>query len=378
MLKPPSRALCTRATTLTSPSSALFHRPREALLARHPLVAIVGAPNAGKSTLFNRLVEKGPGLAAFRPRALVSPMAGTTRDRLESTVEWNDTTFRLVDTGGVHQLDETLATAAAAAAVGGDVAIERLVESQVLTAVRGASVVLFVVDAVAGVTLSDERLAPLMRKLASRPGPPHVLLAVNKVDHERVAERCGFFADFWTLGIGEPHPFSAYHGRGVEALLEALHECLPPPAEEEEEAEEEEGPIERPIDATPDWVVQAAAKQAEVAAVAAGVDETDAEAAAEAAAEEAAVEEAAAEKAAADEYYYAYEEYEGEEAVESASSEPGAGSSAGRSESFFDEERGDFFAPPHELKLAVVGRPNVTLTLTQTPTLTLTLTLTLT
>jgi len=194
-----------------------------------PIVAIVGAPNAGKSTLFNRLSDPGPGLNAFRPRALVSPMAGTTRDRLETIATWNGSSFRVVDTGGVYHLDAALT--AAAAADRDRVEMEWLVQSQVLTAVRGASIVLFVVDAQAGLTPTDERLAPTLRRLVnSGEAAPTVLLTVNKVDHQHVAERCGFFADFYTLGLGEPLPLSAYHGRGVAELLDRIVELLPPPA----------------------------------------------------------------------------------------------------------------------------------------------------
>ena len=196
---------------------------------RLPIVAIVGAPNAGKSTLFNRLSDPGPGLNAFRPRALVSPMAGTTRDRLETIATWNGSSFRVVDTGGVYHLDATLT--AAAAADRDRVEMERLVQSQVLTAVRGASIVLFVVDAQAGLTPTDERLAPTLRRLVnSGEAAPTVLLTVNKVDHPHMAERCGFFGDFYSLGLGEPLPLSAYHGRGVAELLDRIVELLPPPA----------------------------------------------------------------------------------------------------------------------------------------------------
>lgn len=200
-----------------------------------PLVAIVGAPNAGKSTLFNRLVGRGPGLAAFRPRALVSPLAGTTRDRLESSVDWEGTRFHLVDTGGVHGLDVALAGAisAAAATARGTAApppVERLVEGQVLEAVAGASVVLFMVDALAGVTPSDERLTPLMRQLASRAGPPSVILVANKLDHDQASASVGFMGELWSLGLGEPLALSAYHGRGVDKLLARVAAELPPAA----------------------------------------------------------------------------------------------------------------------------------------------------
>jgi hypothetical protein len=156
-------------------------------------------------------------------------MAGTTRDRLETIATWNGSSFRVVDTGGVYHLDAALT--AAAAADRDRVEMEWLVQSQVLTAVRGASIVLFVVDAQAGLTPTDERLAPTLRRLVnSGEAAPTVLLTVNKVDHPHVAERCGFFADFYTLGLGEPLPLSAYHGRGVAELLDRIVELLPPPA----------------------------------------------------------------------------------------------------------------------------------------------------
>jgi GTP-binding protein len=159
----------------------------------------------------------------------------------------------VVDTGGVYHLDAALT--AAAAADRDRVEMERLVQSQVLTAVRGASIVLFVVDAQAGLTPTDERLAPTLRRLVnSGEAAPTVLLTVNKVDHPHVAERCGFFADFYTLGLGEPLPLSAYHGRGVAELLDRIVELLPPPAPERVRRMTSPG---GPGD-SPDWMSSAA------------------------------------------------------------------------------------------------------------------------
>ena len=173
------RGIRTRAAGESARIEALrIPRPYDSL----PIVAIIGAPNAGKSTLFNRIVGDSGGMRSFKPRALVSPMAGTTRDRLESPAEWKGVQFRLVDTGGVYNLDEVLLAAAKEKNSG---EIERLVEAQVLAAVENAHIVLFVVDANADVTATDERLAPHIRRLRTQSmqagGAPHVMLTVNKV-----------------------------------------------------------------------------------------------------------------------------------------------------------------------------------------------------
>lgn len=124
-----------------------------------PLLAIVGAPNVGKSTLFNRLVRNETSYTSFRPRALVSAIAGTTRDRIEATCTWDDMRFRVQDTGGV--LDLQLEQAAGYAAK----AMEQKMEQQVLQALEEASVILCVVDGPRGVMPIDEGLAQILRKL---------------------------------------------------------------------------------------------------------------------------------------------------------------------------------------------------------------------
>lgn len=124
-----------------------------------PLLTIVGAPNVGKSTLFNRLVRSETSYTSFRPRALVSPIPGTTRDRLEGSCTWKDVRFRVQDTGGVLDLHlEQLPSLTSPR-------IEQQMEQQVLHALGESSVVLFVVDGSRGVMPNDEDLARILRKL---------------------------------------------------------------------------------------------------------------------------------------------------------------------------------------------------------------------
>jgi len=175
-----------------------------------PLLAVVGRPNVGKSTLFNRLSRADQRKTALRQPALVSPNAGTTRDRLEYDCEWDGFAFRVQDTGGVVGLEA------------GERARSRLegaVEEQVREAVRLAGAVLFMVDGKAGVTGADEELARALRRV-DKP----VLLAVNKIDSPlRQRED---LAEFWGLGLGEPHPLSALGGAGSGDLLSRAVDVL--------------------------------------------------------------------------------------------------------------------------------------------------------
>ncbi len=171
-----------------------------------PLVAIVGRPNVGKSTLFNRLVEE--------PRAIVEDLPGTTRDRLYADAQWGGVAFTLIDTGGLVLWTEDELT--------------MQVRRQVELAMAEAEAILFMVDVTEGLTVGDEEIAELLR-VSQKP----LLLVVNKADNE--ARRLAA-TEFYGLGLGEPYPISALHGTGTGDLLDALVASFPP-REEVEEAE---------------------------------------------------------------------------------------------------------------------------------------------
>ena len=159
-------------------------------------VAIVGFPNVGKSTLVNRLTGSRA--------AVVHETSGTTRDRKELVCEWTGKRFLLIDTGGVD--------------VTGKDAITRSIADQARAAVEEADLILFVVDAQAGVTPGDEELAEILR-VAHKP----VLLVANKIDDQR---REGLALEFHRLGLGDPLPLSAMHGHNTGDLLDLIVERL--------------------------------------------------------------------------------------------------------------------------------------------------------
>ncbi len=183
-----------------------------------PVVAVVGRPNVGKSTLVNRVVG--------RRVAIVEEKPGVTRDRLELEAEWQGRRFRIVDTGGWLAPVDADRTA-------DDEALVRKVTSQAELAIAEADVLVLVVDVTVGITDEDARVAALLRR-SERP----VLLAVNKVDDER---REGDVWEFQSLGLGEPHGVSALHGRDSGDLLDALVASLPAAHEGVEPAEGPDG-----------------------------------------------------------------------------------------------------------------------------------------
>ena len=162
-----------------------------------PVVAVVGRPNVGKSTFFNRAIG--------RRVAIVDDTPGVTRDRNFGQADWTGRNFFLVDTGGVVE--------------GSRRTIDRLIREQAMIAVEEADVVLFLVDSKTGVHPLDQKLSEVLRKSAKP-----VLLTVNKVDN-LPAERTHL--DFWELGMGEPHPVSAVSGRGFGDLLDVMVPLLP-------------------------------------------------------------------------------------------------------------------------------------------------------
>ncbi len=162
-----------------------------------PIVAIVGRPNTGKSTLLNRIVG--------RPQAIVEDLPGTTRDRNTADVEWLGNSFTVIDTGGLEIAPET--------------SIARGVKAQVETAIKEADLILFLVDAKDGLTPADSDIADELRKS----GKP-VLLAANKADNQRLESEA---LEFYELGIGDPLVISAHHGRNVAELLDKIVSLLP-------------------------------------------------------------------------------------------------------------------------------------------------------
>ncbi len=191
-----------------------------------PIVALVGRPNVGKSTLFNRLVEQR--------KAIVEDLAGTTRDRLYGEADWAGRDFIVVDTGGLD-LDPLAAAADQGHSTGFQAGAEsqlfsREVRAQVEIAIAEAEVIVFLVDAEAGLTSSDYEVAELLRR-TKKP----VLLAANKADNKQRRETV---VEFYALGLGEPIPISALHGTGTGDLLDAVAESLPLSETGEEEEDE--------------------------------------------------------------------------------------------------------------------------------------------
>jgi len=169
-----------------------------------PVVAVVGRPNVGKSTLFNRFLG--------RRLAIVDDAPGVTRDRNFARADWAGRSFFVVDTGGViEDSDEPL---------------HRAIREQAMAAVQEADVILFVVDGRAGIHPLDEKLAEILRK-----SPQPVLLVVNKLDN---LPRDQSHLDFWAMGMGEPYPLSALSGKASGDLLDAVVAEFPETPEEEE------------------------------------------------------------------------------------------------------------------------------------------------
>ncbi|MFA9405321.1 MAG: ribosome biogenesis GTPase Der [Anaerolineales bacterium] len=193
-----------------------------------PIVALVGRPNVGKSTLFNRL--------AGERLAVVNDTPGTTRDRLVAEVEWNGVVFDIVDTGGI---DPTNLSRAEPLSLDSADYISNI-RGQAEIAVRDADAVLFLVDVENGVTPADIEVAEILRKhqrVIGEVETPSILLVVNRCDN---AERRDQASTFYELGMGKPIPVSALHGKGTGDLLDLLIEAI---GERIPGAEEDDGDI---------------------------------------------------------------------------------------------------------------------------------------
>jgi GTP-binding protein len=170
--------------------------PQEYVAVAPPVVAVVGRPNVGKSTLVNRIVGKRI--------AIVEEVPGVTRDRKELDADWNGRAFTLMDTGGWMP---------------GGSALDKQVSAQAERAILDADAVLFVLDATIGITEEDDRVAQLLRRVDAP-----VFVVANKVDG---SNQEAAIWELMNLGLGEPHPVSALHGRGTGDLLDVLLEVLP-------------------------------------------------------------------------------------------------------------------------------------------------------
>ncbi|MEN8776949.1 MAG: ribosome biogenesis GTPase Der [Polaribacter sp.] len=172
------------------------------------IVAIVGRPNVGKSTLFNRLVQ--------RREAIVDSVSGVTRDRHYGKSDWNGKEFSVIDTGGY--------------AIGSDDIFEEEIRKQVALAIDEADIIVFVVDVEEGITPMDAEVAKLLRKV-KKP----IFLTVNKVDN---AMRDADAVEFYNLGLGDYHTISSINGSGTGDLLDAIAAKMPTPEEVDLEKEE--------------------------------------------------------------------------------------------------------------------------------------------
>ena len=189
-----------------------------------PLVALVGRPNVGKSTLFNRLVG--------HRLAVVDDTPGTTRDRIEAESEWNGRAFTVVDTGGIEVLPERVARGGKPLSAHTPLSVASAefipqIREQAEIAIEAADAVVLIVDATSGVTAADEQVAEILRR-TSKP----VFVAANKADSPKRRDEA---VEFYALGLGEVFPISSLHGIGTGDLLDAVVAAFPPQEAEPED-----------------------------------------------------------------------------------------------------------------------------------------------
>ncbi len=193
------------------------------------LVALVGRPNVGKSTLFNRIVGER--------LSVVDDKAGTTRDRIQAPVEWRGVEFTMVDTGGIEPLEPLRDSEKLALAAGSKDFIYEIRE-QAEMAIAEADVLIFTCDGQVGLTSVDEAVVEILRRLIGRrqangKSVPPVLVAVSKADNNTLKTGA---VEFYALGLGDVFPVSGVHGDGVGDLLDAVVAAIPPtPPEDPDE-----------------------------------------------------------------------------------------------------------------------------------------------
>src|SRR5437773_3821612 len=186
-----------------------------------PLVAVVGRPNVGKSTFFNRMIGDRV--------AVVEDLPGTTRDRIYGDADWNGREFTLIDTGGLDLGDDIPVGQVGLTGQPGN--IMKHVKAQAELAIEEADAIVFMVDARSGITAADEEVADLLRR-TRKP----VILAANKADNAA----CRLDAvEFYSLGLGEPIVISSIQGTGTGDLFDLIVEALSPEEEETEEEDED-------------------------------------------------------------------------------------------------------------------------------------------
>lgn len=187
-----------------------------------PIVALVGRPNVGKSTLFNRLTGER--------LAIVDDVPGTTRDRLMSEAEWIGRPFYVIDTGGI---DPSTGGKTPLSIGSADFISE--IKQQAAIAIEDADAIIFVVDGTAGVTQADLEVSEILRRsqrmVNGEPAPP-IILAVNKAENKDIREEA---YQFYELGMGEPYAISAMHGTNTGDLLDAVVDTFPEDLEEEDD-----------------------------------------------------------------------------------------------------------------------------------------------
>lgn len=183
-----------------------------------PVVAIVGRPNVGKSTLFNRLIGE--------QRAVMHDVPGTTRDRLYGTTDWNGREMTVVDTGGIG-VETDILRGPGDPSRWGSLPLSHILD-QAQEAMDEADVIVFLVDSLTGISSADQEVADLLRR-SRKP----IVLGANKAEGKRGTQNA---VELYELGLGDPIPFSAIHGTGTGELLDAVVDQLneSPPVEEEE------------------------------------------------------------------------------------------------------------------------------------------------